>query len=161
MHGIRKGNRKSHGMRCYASGGRVANDIGEPGDTMGSMSSIVEEDDMMVEGVPARARMDRASPRKQAPVAVNVVVNSGKSANDSPPAPMAPPMPMQQRKNGGRVNKQVDPGGVGKSVRGMASKVKRIMDQDVGDLDPGEKRGSMKNFGKDILRLAPNSKTKK
>ena len=107
MHGIRKGNRKSHGVRCYAAGGRVANDVGEPGDALGPMASIVEEDDLMVEGVPARARMDR-SPRKQAPVNVNVVVNSSKSANDSPPAPRAPPGPAQvpeipMRKRGGRV----------------------------------------------------------
>lgn len=107
LKGIRKGNRKSHGVRCYAAGGRVANDIGEPGDVMGAMSAVVEDDESMVEGVPARTRMDR-SPRKQAPVNVNVVVNSNKSANDSPQAPMAPPVPapvpeMPMRKHGGRV----------------------------------------------------------
>lgn len=127
---IRKGNRKTHGPKCYASGGRVASDISDPlalPNIDGADSYDYGMDDVGFAGAPAQARMDRPS-RKPSPVNVNVIVNSNKptpppappmmSGPPPPPPPaMPPPMPPQgmqgmppqggapiMRKDGGRVN---------------------------------------------------------
>jgi hypothetical protein len=176
MDGIRKGNKKTHAPKCYATGGRVPEDISEGAlpmmDDPGSFDYGME-----AEGGLAATRMDRPA-KKSAPVNVNIIVNSGKSQQPDmppplppmagPPGPMPPPpgppmgAPMggpppgiPMRKDGGRVN---DPMGIGAKVRGVASEAKRIMNQTPGETDAGEKRGSWKNFGKDILRMAPNDK---
>ena len=180
MDQIRKGNRKTHGPKCYATGGRVPEDISEGGLPMAGDPGSFEYG-MEAEGGLAATRMDRPA-KKSAPVNVNIIVNSGKSQQPEAP-PMPPPLPpmagppgpppglggvggpppgmpppgIPMRKDGGRVNKQTDVGGVGAKVRGMASEAKRIMDQSPGDLDPGEKSGSWKNFGKDLIRMAPTS----
>lgn len=87
--GVRKGNKKTHSPRCYATGGRVPEDISEGAlpmmDDPGSFSYGEEP-----EGGLARGRMDRPS-KKSAPVNVNIIVNSGKSPQ--PDAPVPPPLP--------------------------------------------------------------------
>ena len=137
MDGIRKGNKKTHAPKCYATGGRVPEDISEGAlpmmDDPGSFHYGME-----AQGGLAATRMDRPA-KKSAPVNVNIIVNSGKSQQPDmppmppplppmagPPSPMPPPpgppmglgamggppppgMPM--RKDGGRVNMKGGAGG--------------------------------------------------
>lgn len=118
---IRVGNKQSHGMKCYASGGRVPEDVSDSGSLPAMASSGSDDDAMGVDGGKAKPRLDRAG--KKAPsTTINVIV-AGKSDPAAPspvPAPpMAPPMagpppappmppigaggPPMMRKNGGRV----------------------------------------------------------
>lgn len=120
---IRVGNKQSHGMNCYASGGRVSEDISDPG-SLPKMAKPKMADGGMIDGGKAKPRLDRAGKKG---TTVNIVI-SGKG--DTPPAPMpmppiAPPMagppgpppmppgppvggPPMMRKNGGRVMKHSD-----------------------------------------------------
>ena len=127
---IRKGNKKHHAPKCYATGGRVPEDISEGATPMMDDPGSFEYG-MEAEGGLAATRMDRPA-KKQAPVNVNIIVNSGKSQQPDTP-PMPPPLPpmagppgpmppppgppmglgamggpppgMPMRKDGGRVNK--------------------------------------------------------
>lgn len=117
---IRVGNKQSHGMKCYASGGRVSEDISDPG-SLPAMSGSDDDEMGGIDGGKAKPRLDRSG--KKAPsTTINVIV-AGKSDPAAPspvPAPpMAPPMsgpppappmppigaggPPMMRKNGGRV----------------------------------------------------------
>jgi len=119
---IRTGNKQSHGVKCYASGGRVPEDISDPG-SLPKMASPKMADGGMIDGDKAKPRLDRAGGGKKGTV-VNIVIAGG-SKPDQPPAPApmpmpppAPPMagppvpppmppaggPPVMRKHGGRVN---------------------------------------------------------
>jgi hypothetical protein len=113
----RVGNKSSHGRKCYASGGRVEEDISDPG-SLPVMGGGPKDDDMGgIDGGRAKPRLDRAS-KKASPVSVNVIVTSSKPdtgatplPNAGPPVPppaMGPPPggppPMPMRASGGRVN---------------------------------------------------------
>lgn len=134
MKGYRVGNKQSHGMNCYASGGRVSEDISDPG-SLPKMAKPKMADGGMIDGDKAKPRLDRS--KKSGPV-VNIVIAGGKSDQTPPaPAPMpmpppAPPMagppvpppmppgppmggPPVMRKNGGRVNMDAGSGsGIGR-----------------------------------------------
>jgi hypothetical protein len=112
----RVGNKSSHGRKCYASGGRVEEDISDPG-SLPMMSGGPKDDMGGIDGGRAKPRLDRAS-KKTSPISVNVIVTSSKPdtgatplPNAGPPVPppaMGPPPggppPMPMRKHGGRVN---------------------------------------------------------
>lgn len=115
MKGIRVGNKSCHGRKAYASGGRVQEDISDPG-SLPVMGGSSEDDGMGVDGGRAKSRLDRAG-KKASPVNVNVIVSSSKPEPAAPPMPppappMAgppppPPMPapgLPMRASGGRVN---------------------------------------------------------
>lgn len=128
---IRTGNKKSHGVRCYASGGRVPEDISDAGSLPNVTGSEPESDDLGVDGERAKPRLDRGG-KKAATTNVNIIVTSGKSEPQAPglppmmpkppmpgpamaapmPPPGAPPMPM--RKHGGRVMHAGSGGGLGR-----------------------------------------------
>jgi hypothetical protein len=113
----RVGNKSSHGRKCYASGGRVEEDISDPG-SLPVMSGSKDDDMGGIDGGKAKPRLDRAS-KKASPVSVNVIVTSSKPDTGATPLPNAgqpvpppamgptpggpPPMPM--RASGGRVNR--------------------------------------------------------
>src|SRR6187549_878564 len=124
MKAYRTGNKSSHGARCYATGGRVPEDISDEGSLPKVTGGPGKADGGMIDGGKAKKRLDRPS---RSPVSVNVIV----AAKDKPepstitpplgamppappmPPPAAPPMggpppgmpPMPMRKHGGRVNK--------------------------------------------------------
>jgi hypothetical protein len=114
----RTGNKGSHGRKCYASGGRVSEDISDPGSLPAVSGGVEGDDDMGVEGGRAKPRLDRAGSKKS-PVNVNVIVTSSKPEPTPaiplpnagppmpPPAPPGPPgmPPMPMRASGGRVNR--------------------------------------------------------
>lgn len=147
---IRVGNKQSHGMNCYASGGRVSEDISDPG-SLPKMAKPKMADGGMIDGGKAKPRLDRAGKKG---TTVNIVI-SGKG--DTPPAPMpmppiAPPMagppgpppmppgppvggPPMMRKNGGRVMKKADGGPVSPSQSDDAFKnsLKKLSDKELID----------------------------
>ncbi|HVT27676.1 MAG TPA: hypothetical protein VHE81_06620 [Lacipirellulaceae bacterium] len=117
---IRVGNKASHDVKCYASGGRVPDDISDD-DALPVMGSGSDEPDMPgVDGGKAKPRLDRAGKKG---TVVNVIIAGGSKPDAPPPAPMplpppAPPMagppppmppgppmggPPMMRKTGGRV----------------------------------------------------------
>jgi hypothetical protein len=123
----RVGNKSSHGRACYASGGRVAEDLSDPGSLPDVMSGPSKDEGLGIDGGKAKPRLDRAG-KKASPVSVNVIVTSGKSEptpamplpNAGPPVPppaMGPPPggppPMPMRASGGRVMKNMDAGAGG------------------------------------------------
>ena len=114
----RVGNKQSHGMKCYASGGRVEDDISDSG-SLPKMSSGPKMPDATVDGGKSKPRLDRAG--KKGPV-INIVIAGGKGDQSAAPGPIpmpppAPPMagppvpppmspaggPPIMRKHGGRV----------------------------------------------------------
>ena len=107
-------------MKCYASGGRVSEDVSDPSSlpVVAGGEPDGDEGPMGVDGSKAKPRMDKAS--KKPAMNVNVVVMSGKDkaaapapippmANPMPPPPMppmgagGPPPGLPMRKHGGRV----------------------------------------------------------
>lgn len=88
MNGIRKGNKSSHGAKCYAAGGRVSEDISDEGSLPVVTGAPGRASRASVEGAPAATRMDRAA-KKPATTNVNIIVAGGKGE-----APAAPPMPV-------------------------------------------------------------------
>jgi hypothetical protein len=107
---IRVGNKSSHDVKCYASGGRVPEDISDDG-SLPVMGGDSDEPDMPgVDGGKAKPRLDRAG-RKG--TTVNIVIAGGSKPDAPAPAPMplpppvppGPPMggPPMMRKTGGRV----------------------------------------------------------
>jgi len=118
MKGFRVGNKTSHGAtKCYASGGRVSEDISDAS-SLPSISSGSEAGPSL-DGVKAKPRLDRGGKKG---TVVNIVIAGGKpdagapAPTPLPPPPMAgpppaPPMPPgppmggppMMRKNGGRV----------------------------------------------------------
>lgn len=118
---IRTGNKQSHGVKCYASGGRVPEDISDPG-SLPKMAKPKMADGGMIDGDKAKPRLDRAGGGKKGTV-VNIVIAGGSKPDAPTPGPMpmpppAPPMagppvpppmppaggPPVMRKHGGRVN---------------------------------------------------------
>jgi hypothetical protein len=116
---IRTGNKQSHGMNCYASGGRVPEDISDPG-SLPKMAKPKMAEGGTIDGGKAKPRLDRAG--KKGTVVNIVIAGKGDQAPGPgpmpmppvPPGPMAgppvpPPMPpaggppMMGRKHGGRV----------------------------------------------------------
>lgn len=108
----RVGNKKAHGRACYATGGRVGEDISDPG-SLPIMSDEPDGDEGMgVDGGKSKPRLDRA---RKSGTTVNIVV--GASKPEAPPTPAipamgAPPMPppgpvpppgVPMRASGGRV----------------------------------------------------------
>lgn len=107
----RVGNKTSHGRACYATGGRVEEDISDPG-SLPVMSKGSRSDGIAgIDGAKAKPRLDRKSPS----TTVNIVVSSSKPEPAAPPMPMGgPPMPppaampppgLPMRARGGRVCK--------------------------------------------------------
>jgi hypothetical protein len=121
---IRVGNKQSHGVNCYASGGRVPEDISDSG-SLPKMAKPKMADGGTLDGGKAKPRLDRAG--KKGTVVNIVIAGKGDQAPAPgpmpmpplPPGPMAgppvpPPMPpaggppMMGRKHGGRVMKHSD-----------------------------------------------------
>lgn len=130
---IRVGNKQSHDVKCYASGGRVSEDISDPG-SLPKMAKPKMADGGMIDGDKAKPRLDRAGGGKKG-TTVNIVIAGGKSDQTPPaagPMPMPPPAPPMagppvpppmppaggppvMRKNGGRVNLDAGAGsGIGR-----------------------------------------------
>lgn len=139
----RTGNKTSHGRKCYASGGRVEEDISDPG-SLPSMGSGPMDDDMGgIDGGKAKPRLDRAG-KKGASNTINIVVTGSKPDTPATPLPNAgPPMPpppamgpppgappMPMRAAGGRVNRA---SGGAVSVSEPDDKFKGLSDKQVLD----------------------------
>ena len=78
---IRVGNKQSHGMKCYASGGRVPEDVSDSGSLPAMAGSDSDDDAMGVDGGKAKPRLDRAG--KKAPsTTINVIV-AGRTVSGS------------------------------------------------------------------------------
>lgn len=90
----RVGNKTSHDMKCYASGGRVSNDISEKS-ALPKVSGPKMADGGTVDGGKAKPRLDRAGKKG---TTVNITIASGKPDGGLPgagagPLPMPPPVP--------------------------------------------------------------------
>lgn len=127
----RVGNKQSHSPKCYASGGRVSEDISDDG-SLPTMSGKSDTSDMSgVDGGKAKSRLDRGG--KKGATTVNIVIAGGKpdaaapapmplppppmaGPPPAPPMPPGPPMggPPMMRKNGGRVMKAGAGSGLGR-----------------------------------------------
>ncbi len=162
----RVGNKTSHGRACYADGGRVSEDISDPG-SLPVMSKRSSEGIAGIDGAKAKPRLDRKSPS----TTVNIVVSSSKPEPAAPPMPMGgPPMPppaampppgLPMRARGGRVCKA--DGGAIHSTNAGRKKEERSEDSykvtkhsKVLDAVTGLKRAFQ---GKDPRNVAQNSIT--
>lgn len=140
----RVGNKSGHGRACYATGGRVPEDISDPGSLPNVTGGPKDEGISGIDGGRSKPRLDRAA-KKPAATNVNIIVTSGKPdatpATPVPPVPMGgapvpPPGPMPapgvpMRASGGRVNKAdggkvledgEGPGGVGGYMKRRAGR---------------------------------------
>jgi hypothetical protein len=147
----RVGNKSSHGRKCYASGGRVEEDISDPG-SLPVMSGAKDDDMGGIDGGKAKPRLDRAS-KKASPVSVNVIVTSSKPdtgatplPNAGPPVPppaMGPPPggppPMPMRASGGRVNKYDPPVSIDNSKKATVAPKNYVTVDELRKMGPKEK----------------------
>lgn len=82
---IRTGNKTSHAIGCYASGGRVPEDISDSG-SLPTMAKSTMADGGMIDGGKSKPRLDKAG--KKPATTINITIGK------SDPAPMPGPMPM-------------------------------------------------------------------